>query len=164
MSRSREHDVERPTKFLIQKCDEIFQPLRLLAKVSRRTNEGLQLFERQSAETFDAQHACLTKICQRPLDVCPRSVLSEDGADNYLERSFGRPPVLWAPGPRQLAIDCANRLPRGDDTLRFACGLRFGTSARLHGCVVLPCLSCCFQPRMRALLASASASGTIPLR
>ena len=33
-----------------------------------------------------------------------------------------------------------------------------------HGYWFLPCFSCCFQPRMRAFAASASASGTIPLR
>ena len=105
-----------------------------------------------------------TKVCQRPFHVRPRSVLSEDGAGDHLERSLSRPPMLWSPRARQLAINRANRPRWRSGTLRLTCGLRVEAGARRHGCDVLPCLSCCFQPRTRALLASASASGTMPLR
>ena len=159
-----QHGVLGSTVLFIQKPDEVFQPLRFLAEISRGANQLFKFGQRQFADALHAQSSGIAEVRQGTFHVGPRSVLGEDGAGEHLERSLGGPPVLWSPGARKFAVNCSNRLCRGAGILEFAGGPRGGVGARRHGWGVLPCLSCCFQPRMRALLASASASGTMPLR
>src|SRR5713101_7592635 len=110
---AREHPGQRPAVTLIEKAHKRFQPLRLLSEVTRRANQLLKFRLRRAPDSADRQKPRFPKVAERPLNVCPRSVLRQVGPDNYFEARLRRPPVLSSPGGKQRVVVSADRFVSG---------------------------------------------------
>src|SRR6266849_4993562 len=109
----REHPRQRPAVTLIEKAHKRFQPLRFLPEVTRRANQLLKLRLRRTPDSADRQKPRFPKVAERPLNVCPRSVLRQVGPNNYFEARLRRPPVLSSPGGKQRVVVSADRFVSG---------------------------------------------------
>lgn len=93
---SLEHSGERAGIFGAKEADEGFEFFRFLAEIAGRPNQASKTRERDAFKGKRSQQAFAAEIRDCALDIRPRSVLRQDGADDDFEGCASGPPVLRA--------------------------------------------------------------------
>src|SRR6185437_15652466 len=110
LSRLGQHFCKRPAVGTIKKLDKILQATRLLAEVSRRSNQLLEFANTDCTDPNHTEHTRCLQLTHRNLDVRPVGVLGQKCADDDLEPAVGGPPVLWPPCAREYFVHACNLL------------------------------------------------------
>ncbi len=130
----------------IEKGDKRLDGGSLAHHVSRGTNQASQLFLRNGPQPIEVHHIVLDQVRNGALHRAPGGVLREIRADDHLQRSLRRPPLLGAICGHELVVEIAQNARR-----------------RVGHCCGFGCRNCFFQPSNLAFNASASASAIMPL-
>jgi hypothetical protein len=95
-SRRAEHASEGAGIFRVEEASEGFEFFRLLAEIAGRTNEASETRSGNGQESGNGEKFFAAKIGDGALDICPGSILGEDGSDDDFHARAARPPVLGA--------------------------------------------------------------------
>src|SRR6185437_6026128 len=110
LSRLGQHFCKRSAVGTIKKLNKILQAARLLAEVSRRSNQLLEFTNGDRTNSRHTEHPRCLQLAHRDLDVRPVGVLGQKCADDDLEPALGGPPVLWPPCAREYFVHARNLL------------------------------------------------------
>ena len=90
---------------VIEKGDKSLEPKGLLAEVTRRPNQLLEIVYRCAPNAPDAEYPALSQILECELNILPTRILGQECADDDLKASTSRPPMQGPIGFRQSAIN-----------------------------------------------------------